>query len=137
MPNAAPDTMDGLPEVTGSFEMLADPVLPLGAAGAWESGGHRAQVTGGGLALFAGLDSPFTDNYGCQHHSPSGWPTGGLGGGFFGTMPCDPAASFQTLAHSSLLASQSTMAGGGEGEMELVFPFPFSTHPVPDFPLED
>jgi len=52
---------------------------------------------------------------------------------FFGAMPCDPAASFQS-------PSMHLMGGAGaaDGDLDLSSVFALPPHmPVADFPLED
>jgi len=132
---------DGFPPVTGRFDMVQDPVFPASAAAVWNASGQAGGA--GGLAFFGGLDSPFAHNL----HAPlqtslspsTGWPSSGMAP-FFGAMPCDPAASFQSP--SMHLMGARVGAGGGagaaEGDLDLSSVFALPPHmPVPDFPLED
>ena len=135
---------DAFPPVTGRFDMVQDPVFPAAAA-AWNASGQAGGA--GGLAFFGGLDSPFAHNLNAPLQgslSPStGWPSGGMTP-FFGAMPCDPAASFQSPSMHLMGAHVGAgVAGGGagaaaDGDLDLSSVFALPSHmPVADFPLED
>ena len=153
--------LEGFPPVTGTFDMVKDPVYPLGAAAAWSlqdrplDSGQVAPLMSagapGGLALFGSLDTPFT------HAMPSHAPVWPGGAGLFSAMPCDPAQGFPASPSVRMLGSPGGLLGGDgsgigvdggaglgstdggvDGGADFDFVFRIPPHmPAADFPLED
>lgn len=156
------DANHGFPPVTGTFDIVKEPVFPIGAAAAWSLQDRALDVAGqgaplmsggpaGGLALFGGLDSTFT------HAIPSQTPVWPGGAGFFSAMPCDPADSYPASVSMHMLGASNGLvgggttadmgveggtglgtAGGGSDGADFDFVFRIPPHmPAADFPLED